>query len=142
MRLPSSLLKQPVKRILQRIFRAICAAALLLFISQPASAQCIPNPTGETAVGFKNESSFSLTIYIDAVKKAEVPIGEKSADFIVAPVRHILNAEVVIGGQSFWVTYAGDVPEGFVCTLTIADPEEAKSRKKSKSEMRRSLRRK
>jgi hypothetical protein len=138
----SILLNPTFRQNLKRIFRAICVAALLFIISQSTSAQCVPNPTGEAAVALKNETSFLLTFYIDAVKKADVPTGEKSADFIVTPGRHILNAEAIIEGQSYWVTYSGDIPEGFVCTLTIVDPKGAKSSKKFKGEMRRALRRK
>lgn len=142
MRLHSILLHQKAGRALQRIFQSALAAALLFFISQAASAQCVPNPTGETAVRLQNDSSFPLTFYIDNVKKEVVKPGDKSAGFVVKPERHIFYAETVIAGASVWVTLITDVPEGHICTWTVLNPGETASRKTGNVKFVSSLRRK
>lgn len=141
MRLYSILLNSAPGRILRRVFPMVFTAALLFFISQTASAQCFPNPTGETAVGLQNASSYFLTFYIDGVSKGGVPAGDKSVDFIVTPGEHTLRAAAVISGETVWATRVADVPSRNVCTWTVTDPQ-AKSDRKAKGKLTNRLRRK
>ena len=118
------------RRFARRVSLAIIATGLLLVTCQAASAQCVPNPTGETAVGLQNASSFFLTFYIDEVNKGGVPSGDRSIDFVVTPGEHTLRAEAVIGGETLSVSRTADIPRGHVCTWTVTDPpDQATSRK-------------
>ena len=104
------------------LFRIFLAALFLLAVSGVASAQCFQNPTGETAVGLQNASSFYLTFYIDGVNKGGVPPGDKSVDFVVTPGEHALRAEALIGSEIVSVTRTAALLEGNVCTWTVSDP--------------------
>jgi hypothetical protein len=97
----------------------LCA---LLFSAQSASAQCVRNFTGETAVGLKNASSLFLTLYIDTINKGSVPSGDRSIDFLVAPGPHTLRAEGYINGEVISTSRAVIIAPGFVCTWTVTDP--------------------
>jgi hypothetical protein len=102
--------------------RIFLAAIFILALSAMASAQCVQNPTGETAVGLQNDSSFYLTFYIDGVNKGGVPPGDKSIDFVVSPGEHALRAEALISGEIVSATRTATIPEGYVCTWTVTDP--------------------
>ena len=118
-----------IRQVSRRIFPAALVAAAIFFISQTASAQCVPSPNGETTAGLQNDTSFVLAFYIDNLKKADVPIDKKSDYFEVTPGRHVFNAEAIIKGTSFWVTLIAEVPKGHQCTWTIVDPGETAVKK-------------
>jgi hypothetical protein len=99
----------------------VLACGLLLAAAQTASAQCAPSPTGETAVGLKNASSYYLTFYIDGVRKDGVPPGDRSVDFVVTPGEHALRADATIDGETVSASRTGGVPAGHVCTWTVTD---------------------
>jgi len=105
---------------------ALTVAVLILFVS-PIRAQCVPNPTGETAVGLQNDSSYFLTFYIDGVNVGGVPSRDRSVDFVVIPGEHILEAEAIVAGGRIKVSHMGVVPAGFVCTWTVTDPDPLKT---------------
>ena len=100
----------------------VLTCVLLLAAAQVASAQCAPNPTGETAVGLKNASSYYLLFYIDWTRMDGVPSGDRSIDFVVTPGEHTLRAEAVIGGETVSVSRTANIPKGYVCTWTVTDP--------------------
>ena len=111
------------------LLRALLAALalltlllLLLFAPRSASAQCFPNPTGETAVGLRNASSHYLLFFIDSLRMDGVPAGDRSTFFIVAPGEHHLRAEAVINGGTVSASRTVFVPESHVCTWTVTDP--------------------
>jgi hypothetical protein len=112
----------PGKLFSRSLFRIFLAALFLLAVSVVASAQCFQNPTGETAVGLQNASSFYLTFYIDGVNKGGVPPNDKSTDFVVTPGIHALRAEALISGEIVSVNRTAIIPEGYVCTWTVTDP--------------------
>ena len=118
----SMLLRRAARQFSPRALINGLACALLLVAVQTASAQCVPNPTGETAVGLKNASSYYLTFYIDGVRKDAVPSGDRSVDFVVTPGEHTLRAEATINGETSSATHTGEVPKGHVCTWIITDP--------------------
>lgn len=125
----------------------LVATGILFIASSAASAQCYQNPTGETAVGLQNASSYYLTFYIDGVNKGGVPAGDKSVDFIVTPGEHALRAEAIIGGEAVSAERTAIIPEGYVCTWMVTDPPPSESASKERSrkerrEFRDSLRRK
>ena len=105
------------------LFWTFLALMLLLLTYRVAAAQCIPNPTNETAVGLRNASSYYLTFYIDGVKMDGVPPGDRSVDFNVTSGQHVLLAEAVIDGEIVSVSRAVQVPIGYVCTWTVTDPQ-------------------
>lgn len=127
-------------RLLWRLlFWTIVAITLLLATYRVASAQCVANPTGESAVGLQNASSYYLTFYIDGIRKDGVPPGDKSVDFIVTPGGHTLRAEALINDQEVSTSRAGDIPQSYVCTWTVTDSLENSS--KAGQDLRSSLRR-
>ena len=88
--------------------------------SGPALAGCVKNPTGETAIGFKNSSSLWLAFYIDTTKMATVPPGDRSIDFEVEPGERHLYAETVrLPKASLKKTVT--IKSGEVCTWEITD---------------------
>lgn len=109
----------------QAPFLLLVAAILILSGGQTSSAQCVANPTGETAVGIKNASSHFLTFYIDGVNRGGVPSGDRSVDFVVTPGEHELRAEAVINGEVVSATRTATIPAGYVCTWTVTDPTKA-----------------
>lgn len=128
------------------LLRALLAALallalllLLLFAPQSASAHCLPNPTGETAVGLRNASSHYLLFFIDRLRMDGVPPGDRSTFFIVAPGEPHLRAEAVIGGETVSASRTVFVPESHVCTWTVTDPRGKSAG--SQKELRDSLRR-
>lgn len=85
-----------------------------------AFAGCVKNPTGETAIGFKNSSSLWLAFYIDSTKMATVPPGDRSIDFEVEPgVRHLKAETVRLPKASLKKNVT--VKNGEVCTWEITD---------------------
>jgi hypothetical protein len=109
-----------------KTFLPICfvfTVTLLAVIAQTATAQCVPNPTQETAVGLQNASSHFLTFYIDGVNVGGVPSGDRSVDFVVLPGDHTLEAEAIVAGGRITASHTGVVPAGFVCTWTVTDPD-------------------
>lgn len=104
---------------LSLVMTALC---WLLFAGSPAAAQCLVNPTGETAVGLSNASSYFLTFYIDGVNQGGVPSGDRSIDFIVSPGPHTLRAEAVIDGEIVSASRSTTIAAGYVCTWTVTDP--------------------
>ena len=103
------------------LLRLLVLGALLLS-TQSAPAQCLRNPTGETAVGMKNTSSLFLTLYIDTINKGGVPPGDRSVDFPVAPGTHILRAEGYINGEVIFTNRTVIIAPGYICTWTVTDP--------------------
>lgn len=129
------------------VFWAVLLIILLLATYSAASAQCVKNPTDETAVGLQNASSYYLTLYIDGQRMAGVPAGDKSVDFVVTPGSHTLLAEAVVGGETVTASRTADIPEGYVCTWTVTDPPASTSVLKARPDssqrsLRDSLRRK
>lgn len=110
------------KRIWHKILLNPFVVLCLLIVSSTASAQCVVNPTGETAVGLKNASSHFLTLYIDGVNRGGVPSGDRSIDFIVRPGEHLLLAQATIGGEVVSASRTANIPLGYVCTWTVTDP--------------------
>lgn len=110
------------RRVSRSVFMAVLLVALLLLATQVAGAQCVANPTRETAVGLKNSSSHFLTFFIDGENKGGIPSGDRSADFVVTPGQHTLRAEAVINGETVSASRTTDIPAGYVCTWTVTDP--------------------
>jgi hypothetical protein len=125
-------------RKLVAVFRIMLAALFLLALSAVASAQCVQNPTGETAVGLQNASSYYLIFYIDGVNKGGVPPGDKSVDFVIKPGEHTFRADARIGGETVSAQRTATIPEGYVCTWTVTDPPPASSVNKERSDEGRS----
>lgn len=111
----------PARWLWRLIFWTALAIMLLLLSYTVASAQCVPNPTNETAVGLKNASSYYLTFYIDGERKEGVPPGDRSVDYVVTHGEHTLLAEAVIAGETVSASRTADIPEGYVCTWTVTD---------------------
>ena len=118
----SALSQHALRRFLLRLTTAALACILLLIAVRAAAAQCVANPTGETAVGLKNGSSHYLLFFIDELRMDGVPPGDRSIYFIVTPGEHTLRAEAVIGGETVSASRAANIPEGYVCTWTVTDP--------------------
>lgn len=100
----------------------ILGMILLLAGARSATGQCYVNPTGESAVGMMNSSSYFLTFYIDGENKGGVPSGDKSIDFVISPGEHSLTAVAIIGGQTSSAGRTATIPAGYVCTWTVTDP--------------------
>lgn len=100
---------------------ALFPLALLFLLSQTLSAQCYVNPTGETAVGLQNSSSYFLTFFVDGVNLGGVPAGDKSVDFLVTPGSHELRAEAYVNGEAISASRSAQIPAGYVCTWTVTD---------------------
>jgi|ERR1043165_3053075 hypothetical protein len=111
-----------VRRALLWLLLAVLACVLLLAAAEVASAQCVQNPTGETAVGLQNQSSYYLLFFIDGVRMDGVPSGDRSIYFVVEAGEHVLRAEAVINGETVSAIRKADIPEGKVCTWTVTDP--------------------
>jgi hypothetical protein len=110
------------RRVVAWLLAALLFVILLLAAAEVASAQCVQNPTGETAVGLKNESSYYLLFFIDEARMDGVPSGDRSIYFVVSPGEHALRAEAVIGTDTVNAYRKADIPEGYVCTWTVTDP--------------------
>ena len=110
------------QRILLWLLAALMACALILSAAHAAAAQCVANPSGETAVGLRNASSHYLLFFIDGWRMDGVPPGDRSIYFIVEPGEHVLRAEAVINGETRSAIRTGEVPEGYVCMWTVTDP--------------------
>ena len=111
------------------IFWTLLAIMLLLASYSVASAQCVANPTGETAVGLQNASSYYLVFYIDGVRQDSVPPGDRSVDFVVAPGRHTLRADAVVNDRTVSASRTAEIPAGYVCTWTVTDQPPERSGK-------------
>jgi hypothetical protein len=122
MRPHSVLPPHAARRFLRRPLTTILACVLLIVAVQTTAAQCLPNPTGETAVGLRNASSYYLLFFIDEMRMDGVPQGDQSIYFVVAPGEHRLRAEAVIGGETVSASRTSNIPEGYVCTWTVTDP--------------------
>jgi hypothetical protein len=107
-----------------RTIRIVLFVAMLILLAQPVRGECLPNPSGETAVGLQNASSYFLTFYIDGVNVGGVPPGDRSLDFVVIPGEHMLEAEAVIVGGRIMASHTGVVQAGFVCTWIVTDPDQ------------------
>ena len=110
------------QRILHWLLAVLTACALILFAAQAAAAQCVANPSGETAVGLRNASSHYLLFFIDGLRMDGVPPGDRSTYFIVEPGEHVLRAEAVVNGETRAAIRTGEVPKGYVCMWTVTDP--------------------
>jgi hypothetical protein len=110
------------QRLSRIFFLVMLASGLLLVGSQAVAAQCKTNPTGETAVGLKNASSYHLTFYIDGVNKGGVPPGDISTTFPVSPGQHSLRADADVDGETRSASRNVDVTKGSVCTWTVSNP--------------------
>ncbi|HKS28695.1 MAG TPA: hypothetical protein VJS44_12790 [Pyrinomonadaceae bacterium] len=97
----------------------------LLAAAPLASGQCFQNPTGETALGLQNASSYYLIFYIDGVNKGGVPPGDRSVDFVVTPGEHALRVDALVGNQIVSAQRIATIPEGYVCAWTVTDPPQA-----------------
>ncbi len=122
MRFQSIANQRSVSRLLMLSF--LITVTAVLFSSQ-AVAQCLVSPTGETAVGLKNASSYFLTFYLDGANQGGVPAGDRSVDFLVSPGTHTLRADAVIGGETISASRTAMIPAGYVCTWTVTDPPPA-----------------
>jgi hypothetical protein len=122
------------QRVSHSVFMAVLLVALLLLASQVAGAQCVANPTRETAFGLKNSSSHFLTFFIDGENKGGVPSGDRSVDFVVTPGQRILRADAVIGGDTISASRMADIPAGYVCTWTVTDPPPTKPGRENSDE--------
>ncbi len=103
----------------------------LILMADSIAAQCSQNPTGETAVGLRNASSYFLTFYIDGRNEGGVPSGDRSVDFVVSPGEHTLRADAVINGETVSASRQANIPAGYVCTWVVTNPPppaEAKKR--------------
>lgn len=118
------------------------ASILLAIISISVAAQCGANPTGETAVGLRNSSSYFLIFYIDELSMGGVPSGDRSVDFLISPGVHVLRADATIGTEivSAWRTL--NIPAGYVCTWTVVDlpNKPSKARARLQDSLRKELR--
>ena len=94
----------------------------ILFSAQTVPAQCLESPTGETAVGLRNASSYFLIFYIDDVNEGGVPPAYQSVDFFAWPGEHTLRVELRIGEYTLSVTRKVLMPVGYVCAWTVTDP--------------------
>jgi hypothetical protein len=110
------------QRILLWLLAALMTFAFILFAAQAAAAQCVANPSGETAVGLRNASSHYLLFFIDGVRMDGVPPGDRSIYFVVEPGEHVLRAEAVINGETRSATRTDEIPKGYVCMWTVTDP--------------------
>ena len=119
MRANFTLSRQAARR---RLLTTVVTCILLIVAAQTAAAQCVPNPTGETAVGLRNASSYYLLFFIDGIRMDGVPAGERSIDFPVTPGDHTLRADANVGGETVSAYRMGVIPEGEVCTWTVTDP--------------------
>jgi hypothetical protein len=100
---------------------AAIAVGSLFFIGQ-ATAQCIQDPDGRTAVILNNETSYVLTFFIDDMDRGAVPVSAKSSEVEIIAGEHLFGARATIQGQSFWVLVVNDVAKGELCTWTVLDP--------------------
>jgi|GEM_PF-1636743 len=106
----------------KRTLLPVLVLCALLCSAQSVPAQCVRNPTGETAVGLKNTSNLFLTLYIDTINKGGVPSGDRSVDFLVAPGTHTLRAEGYLNGEVIFASRPVIIAPGFICTWTVTDP--------------------
>jgi hypothetical protein len=107
------------------LLTALLVVILLLAAAEVASAQCVPSPTGESAVGLQNASSYYLLFFIDEERMDGVPAGDRSIYFVVSPGEHTLRAEAVVGADTVNAYRKADVPPGYLCTWTVTDPPPA-----------------
>lgn len=114
-----------VHRLWRLIFWALILIMLLLISYSAAAGQCIQNPTGETAVGLQNDSSYYLIFYIDGERKDAVPAGDRSVDFIVPPGEHTLMASALVQGETISVSRTANFSGTNICTWTVTDPPDA-----------------
>jgi hypothetical protein len=110
------------RHVLAWLLAAILALVMLAAAAEVASAQCVPSPTGESAVGLQNASGYYLLFFIDEVRMDGVPAGDRSTYFVVSPGEHTLRAEAVIGTDTVNAYRKANVPAGYVCTWTVTDP--------------------
>ncbi len=129
-----------LKQLLLWLLTALLALVFVIAVARAAAAQCVANPTGETAVGLKNASSYYLLFFIDGMRMDGVPSGDRSIYFIVEPGEHVLRAEAVINGETRSAIRTRKIPEGYVCTWTVTDPPD-KTTGGAQKEFRDSLRR-
>lgn len=111
-----------LKQLLLWLLTVLLALIFVLAVSRVAAAQCVANPTGETAVGLRNDSSYYLLFFIDGIRMDGVPSGDRSIYFVVEPGEHVLRAEAVINGETRSAIRTGNIPEGYVCMWTVTDP--------------------
>ncbi|HZT60807.1 MAG TPA: hypothetical protein VFA21_19545 [Pyrinomonadaceae bacterium] len=110
------------RRVMIWLLTALLVFILLLAAAEVASAQCFVSPTGESAVGLRNESSYYLLFFIDEERMDGVPSGDRSIYFVVSPGEHTLRAEAVINTETVNAYRKAVIPEGYVCTWTVTDP--------------------
>jgi hypothetical protein len=108
---------------MRQIIRTVVVFTILLAVSLTAKAQCVANPTGETAIGLKNASHHFLTLYVDGFIKGGVPSGDRTIDFVVSSGEHLLMAEARIGLETVSTSRMVTVAAGQVCTWTVTDPQ-------------------
>jgi hypothetical protein len=119
-------------------FLLAVVVSLVMGIFSTAAAQCYQNPTGETAVGVKNASTYFVIFYIDEINKGGVPSGDRSVDFLISPGPHTLRAEARIDGDAVSATRMFIIPAGYACMWTVTDPP----KELSSANLRDSLKRK
>jgi hypothetical protein len=101
---------------------AMVAGLILLGAGSSARGQCVLSPTGETAVRFKNVSSYRLTFRVDEDRTVTTPAGRQSVDLAISPGEHALFARAS-SGEELAASRAVVIVEGMVCTWTVTDPE-------------------
>lgn len=79
------------------------------------------SPSGETAIGLINASSYYLIFYIDGENMGGVPSGDRSAYFNVSPGRHTVRADARISGKTVSVEHTAYVPSGEIVSWTVTD---------------------
>lgn len=104
------------------IIRIAIVLTIVWTVSYATKAQCVPNPTGETAIGLRNASNHFLTFYIDGYSKGGVPAGDRSIDFVVPPGQHLLLAEARVGQETISASRTVTIAKGDVCTWLVTDP--------------------
>ena len=100
----------------------IVAGLILLGVASSARGQCVVSPTGETAVRFKNASSYPLAFRVDEDRTVTTPAGRQSIDLAISAGDHALFARAS-SGEELTASRALVIVEGMVCTWTVIDPE-------------------
>jgi hypothetical protein len=108
--------RHAARRALVWLLTAILVLVMLVAAAEVASAQCVPSPTGESAVGLQNASSYYLLFFIDEERMDGVPAGDRSIYFVVSPGGHSLRAEAVIGTDTVNAYRKANIPQGYMCT--------------------------
>jgi len=108
---------------LNRVTRLLLVVCLFVFgAASVATAQCVNQASGKTAIGVMNASDYFITFAIDDGDRVGVPAQERSIDFAVSPGEHVLRAETVHRGETLSATRTLFVPVGAICTWNVTNP--------------------